>query len=156
MKKLQTVSIALIAFIAFSFTSSVKSYKDKIVGTWTIESITFNPDPVAALKAQGKTDQEIAGIKTLLDGMKQGVIENTEITYKVDGTYQATTFDMSSNGAKAESGTWSISEDGKTMTTVDQDGKEESVEIEFTVDNKIKVIDDSSKSMKVILLFVKQ
>ncbi len=156
MKKLQTISIAVIAFIALSFTSSVQAYKDKIVGTWTIESIAFNPDPVAALKAQGKTDQEIAGIKTLLDGMKQGVIKNTKITYKADGTYQATTFDMTSNGAKAESGTWSISEDGKTMTTVDQDGKEESVEIEFTDDNKIKVIDDSSKSMSVILLFVKQ
>lgn len=127
-----------------------------MVGTWVIESIDFDPDPIIALKATGKPDDQIAYMTKMLDELKNGFIKHTKINYKADGTFDGTTFNVATGGAKEESGTWKISEDGKSMTTVDSKGKEDTVPMEFVSDSKVKVIDDRSKQMTVIMNFVKQ
>jgi len=61
------------------------------------------------------------------------LIGNTTFSFNEDKTYESKSFDM------VEKGTWSISEDGKTITTVAEDASETSMMVDELTANKMVV-----------------
>lgn len=156
MKSLQTLSLALIVFIAFSFTSSVQGYKQDLVGTWKIATVSFDPDPIKTLQDMGASPQQISQSQAMLDAMVNSIKDNTSMTFNADGTYEAKSLNPTTQQSVKESGKWSISVDGKKITTTTSEGDSETIDIDFVSSSNFKIKDNSTPNMAVVLSFEKQ
>ena len=129
MKKTSYLLISLL-FISFLF-SCTKSPSELIVGEWKISDI--------------KTSEEIPeDQKEMYKQIMDDMISSTKIVFKKDGVYEQ------SIAEEANDGTWTISEDGKTLTLIDENGKKEPATIVELTENKLVVVNELDQTKNTI------
>jgi len=120
----------------------------KIIGTWKCNNAEFEnleetinkalasvPDSLKEIQKKYMTDN----IKNMTEEMK-----HVSMNFKEDKTFE------SIDDGKSDKGTWSISEDGKTLTTKgDGEGKEAKLNIEELSSSKLVLsIEDEGSKIK--------
>ena len=129
MKKTSYLLISL--FFLSILLSCTKSPSDLIIGKWKIADI--------------KTSEEIPEdqkemYKQIMDDMKA----STKMEFKEDGTYEQ------SIAEEINSGKWNISEDGKTLTLIDEKGKSEPATVLELAENILIVVNELDQTKNTI------
>ncbi len=96
-------------FCAMICVSCEQSAKSRLVGKWKING------KATVAKMDEETKKNFGGEK-----MAEQLLSDIKVEYNKDGTYVAT---------NNETGTWSVSEDNKTLTTTAKGKKEEKMTI---------------------------
>ena len=94
-----------------------------IIGSWSFSSIAITDltidgqDLETYLEAQGLSEEEIDEVITAMEASVEGEFEfnNMVIEFSSDNSYVVT-----QDGEADETGTWSLSEDGKVLTVDDE------------------------------------
>lgn len=129
---MKKISISLLVLVSVVLISSCsKSPAENMVGEWKITDIkTTSEIP----------DDQLDTYKEALEGMK----ESSKMIYNSDGTFEKTISEMTTKG------TWKISEDGKTLTEISEEGINESVQVLELSYNKLVTVselDDTKNTM---------
>ncbi len=119
--RLLVTCLFAVIFCATLFVSCKQSAKSRLVGKWKING------KATVAKMDEETKKIFGGEK-----MAEQLLSDIKVEYKKNGTYVAT---------NNETGTWSVSEDDKTLTTTAKGKKEEKMTIvevsgtQFVVNN---------------------
>ena len=129
MKKIFISLLVLVSIVLIS--SCSKSPAENMVGEWKITDIkTTSEIPDDQLDAYNEALEEIK--------------ESSKMIYNSDGTYEKTISEITTTG------TWEISENGKTLNETSEEETQESVEILELSDKKlvtVSVLDDIKNTM---------
>ncbi len=129
MKKIFISLLVLVSIVLIS--SCSKSPAENMVGEWKITDIkTTSEIPDDQLDAYNEALEEIK--------------ESSKMIYNSDGTYEKTISEITTTG------TWEISENGKTLNETSEEETQESVEILELSDNKLVTVselDDTKNTM---------
>ena len=129
---MKRILITLLAVISIALISScTKSPAENIVGEWKITDIQTTYEV---------PEDQIEAYKEALEGMK----ESSKMIYNADGTYEKTISEETTTGK------WEISEDGKKLKEVSEDGTKEIVKVTELTDNKlitVSELDDTENTM---------
>jgi len=126
---MKNLSILILSIAILSFISSCSpSPSEMIIGEWKISDVQTTSDI---------PDDQMDVYKEQIEEMKK----SSKIVFNEDGTIEQTILDETSTG------TWSISKDGKTLTT-DIDGNKEVKKIkELTPEKMVLVLEfDNNKT----------
>ena len=134
MKLFNLFMISALALVMFACKGSGK---DALVGTWGVEDV----DMSAML--EGMSDEEKAMYESFLP-MMQEAMKSMEMTFNADGT-MTTKAEMMGQASNDE-GTWTLSEDEKTLTT-ETNGKKEDIKIESLDGSKMVLAMDADGSV---------
>jgi len=129
MKQTSYLLISLL-FISFLY-SCTPSPSEMIVGKWKITDI--------------KTSEEIPeDQKEMYDQIMKDLKSSTALEFKNDGTFDKTISE------EVGSGKWSISEDVKTLTMTDENGKNEPATILELTENSLITVNELDKTKNTI------
>lgn len=121
MKKIFIILLGLVLVVFIG--SCSKSPAENMVGEWKITDIeTTGEIP----------DDQLEVYKETMEGMK----ESSKMVYNSDGTYEKTISELTKKGS------WKISEDGKTLTEISEEGFKESVEVIELSDKKLVTVSE--------------
>ena len=119
-----------------------KSGKDNLVGTWGVESVDMSE------MLAGLTEEEKAMYESFMPMMEEA-LKTMEMTFKADGTM--TTKANMMGQESSDEGTWTLSDDGKTLTTT-TGGKEEKIAVEKLTSSELTLaMDAEGMKMKLIM-----
>ena len=119
-----------------------KSGKDNLVGTWGVESVDMSE------MLAGLTEEEKAMYESFMPMMEEA-FKKMEMTFKADGTM--TTKANMMGQESSDEGTWTLSDDGKTLTTT-TGGKEEKIAVEKLTSSELTLaMDAEGMKMKLIM-----
>jgi hypothetical protein len=137
--KLKNLALVIVIGLVLSGCSKKDSATtDNLVGTWTAGEVTFDAKVGDMTLTQyftdvaGYTATEAAQYTALFNAFLQQSFVGT-LQIKSDGTYTATL------GGSGDSGTWSLSDDGKTLTINSSSDVPMDVEIVELTSNTLKV-----------------
>lgn len=135
-KTLYFVMAACIVLLA----ACAGSPKDNMVGTWKIADITV--------------DGELSEEETkMMDAMKEMMVGKMEMTFDAEGNFTSKQPNPFKEGeVKETKGTWTISEDGKTLKTKEEGSdKEEEIKLsELTGSKMVMVNEEGEKTMSMV------
>ncbi len=103
------------------FSSCSKSPSEMITGEWVIADLQTTSDI---------PEDQMEAYNAQIEEMKN----SSKIVFKEDGTFEQTILDETTTGK------WEISEDGKTLTKINDSGDKETALIQELSDNKLIVI----------------
>ncbi len=137
--KLKNLALVIVIGLVLSGCSKKDSAStDSLVGTWTAGTVTFDATVGDMTIAQyftdvaGYTATEAAQFTALFNAFLQQSFVGT-IQINSDGTYTSTL------GGSGDSGTWSLSADGKTLTINSSSDVPMDVEIVEMTSNTLKI-----------------
>lgn len=134
MKKLASY-LLVILFVGTLASCGGGDAKKDIVGTWKLDKMDLGEEIPAEQKA-------------MFDAMMVEMKKNFVMTFKDDGTMET----KKDAEGEAETGKYSISEDGKTLST-DSNGKKESITIVSISSSKMVLeVAEGGKKMKMTLV----
>ncbi|MES2777978.1 MAG: lipocalin family protein [Bacteroidota bacterium] len=124
--KLKHVFSGILLVSAMAFVSCKGKPKDMIVNKW---------------KA---TDMSGGMMGSVPDSVKKNMISTISIEFTKDGKYMAAT------GTSTDNGTYSLSDDGKSLTMTANGGKVEESTVEEITKSKLVIVDKAS-STKIVM-----
>lgn len=138
MKKSTLFYSSIILIIASFFSACNKSTEEKISQKWKFENIEIQPDPVEMLKSQGVPEEMVEAQRSKFEETISEIVSKSYLTLNEDGTYERYMGNIGEEN-KPESGSWSVSEDGKTLLVKDdeQEGDHEEIIISELTDSKM-------------------
>lgn len=122
-----------------------KGGKDNLVGTWGVDSVDMSE------MLAGLSEEERAMYESFMPMMEEA-FKTMEMTFNADGTMttKASMMGQESN----DEGTWTLSDDGKTLTTT-TGGKEENIAVEKLTSSELTLAMDAD-GMKMKLMMKKK
>lgn len=117
---MKLLNLFLVGVLTLTLIACKGGGKDAIVGTWGVEDIDMS-DMLSGLSEEEK------GMYEAFLPMMEEAMKSMEMTFNADGTMETKASMMGQENV--DSGTWSLSEDGKTLTT-DTDGNKEDIKVE--------------------------
>ena len=118
------------------------SGKDAIVGTWGVEDVDMS-DMLAGL-----SDEEKGMYEAFLPMMEEAM-KSMEMTFNADGTMETSASMMGQENK--DSGKWSLSEDGKTLTT-ETNGNKEDIKVESLDGSKMVLAMENDGSVMKLMM----
>jgi hypothetical protein len=118
--KLKHIFTGILLMSAMAFVSCKGKPKDMIVNKW---------------KA---TDLSGGSLGSIPDSIKKSLVSSVSIEFTKDGKYSA------ASGSSTDNGTYTVSEDGKSISMTGASGKAEESSIEEITKSKLVIIDKAS------------
>lgn len=135
--------VSALALVMFACKSGSKN---DVIGTWGVEEV----DMSALLAGVSEEEKEMA--EAFLPMMEEAM-KSMEMTFEKEGkfTMKASMMGQEQN----EEGTWTLSDDGKVLTTKTAEGPESKMNIESMAGNKM-VVNSEMDGQIVKMTFVKK
>jgi hypothetical protein len=139
-------NVFIISALALTLFACKGGVKNDIVGAWGVEEVDMS-----ALLA-GIPEEEKAMAEAFMPMMEEAM-KSMEMTFEKEGkfTMKASMMGQDQN----EEGTWSLSDDGKVLTTKTSEGPESKMNIESMSGNKM-VVNSDMDGQTVKMTFVKK
>lgn len=117
---MKLLNLFMVGALALALVACKGSGKDALIGSWGVEDVDMSE------MLNGLSDEEKAMYEAFLP-MMQEAFKSMEFTFNADGTMETKASMMGQdNNTK---GTWTLSDDGKTLTT-ESEGKKEEIKVE--------------------------
>lgn len=123
-----------------------KRSKKLIVGTWNLDEVDLST------MLEGLPDDEKEMYEAFFPMMEEALL-SMKMTFAKDGKYTLTASMMGED--QMELGTWSLSEDGKTLTTKSSDGQENKMTVKELSAKKM-VVNSDLDGLSIKMIFVKK
>lgn len=144
MKKL--VNLFFVSVIALAVTACSSDKKSDLIGSWKVDSVDFSE------MLKNMNEEELEMYEAFLPMMEESMKSMT-LTLEEDGTMNVKSNAMGQESE--ENGKWSISDDGKKLTTTSQSGEETVMIINELSANSMEVSLESAEGMGYTMTFVK-
>lgn len=144
MKKLvNVIFVSAVALVMFACNSDKKS---DLVGVWNVDSVDFSE------MLKGLDEEELEMYEAFLPMMEESMKSMT-LTLAEDGIMTVQSNAMGQE--MKEQGTWSLSDDGKELTTTSDSGEDTVMLIQEVTSSSMKVNLESAEGLVYKMTFVK-